>query len=105
MSDPRTILAGVRERFVESLKDASHVVMFENMEAALADNPVMVAALTAVLDLHQPELHCNNAGHTSPDVECPECAEYCTADAEQYPCPTTTAITAALDADTTTREE
>ena len=50
MSDPRMTLAGVQERFVESLKDANHVVMFDNMDAALADIPVIVAALTAALD-------------------------------------------------------
>ena len=87
MSDPRTILAGVRERFVESLKDASHVVMFENMDAALADNPVMIAALTAVMDIHVSE-PCE-----------PECGQrnLCAACWDDYPCPTVQAITDALE--------
>ena len=54
-------------------------------------------ALEAVRELHQPEPYCNNAGHTNPDVECPECAEFCTADEELYPCRTITDLTAALE--------
>ena len=54
-------------------------------------------ALDAVLELHQPEPHCNNVRHTNPDVECPECAEYCTADGELCPCRTVTVLTAPLE--------
>ena len=62
-------------------------------------------ALEAVMELHQSEPHCNNVRHTNPDAGCPECAEYCTVDGELYPCRTITALTAALDANTTTRED
>lgn len=59
--------------------------------------PALLAAVEAVRELHQPELYCNNAGHTNPDVECPECVEFCTADEYLYPCPTITTLTAALE--------
>lgn len=69
----------------------------EFIAASRTDLPALLAGVEAVRELHQPEPYCNNAGHTNPDVECPECAEYCTADGEQYPCRTITALTDALE--------
>ena len=77
----------------------------EFIAASRTDLPALLAAVEAVRELHQSEPHCNNVRHTNPDVQCPECAEFCTADGELYPCPTITAITDALDASTTTRED
>ena len=77
----------------------------EFIAASRTDLPALLAAVEAVMELHQPELYCNNAGHTNPDVACPECVEFCTADEYLYPCPTITALTDALDALDTTRED
>ena len=68
----------------------------EFIAASRTDLPALLATVEAVRELHQPELYCNNAGHTNPDVECPECVEFCTADEYLYPCPTITALTDAL---------
>ena len=61
------------------------------------DLPDFLAAVEAVMALHQPELHCNNPRHTNPDVGCPECAEFCTADGDLYPCRTITDLATALE--------
>ena len=87
-----TRLAEIRARVDAARK---HPVAHATVAKVIA--PALLAGVEAVRELHQPEPYCNNPRHTNPDVGCPECAEYCTADGELYPCRTVTVLTAPLE--------
>ncbi len=94
MSTARDYLTAVQQRAVEQRHDR-HLLGTPETQAE-KDRAALVAALTAVLDLHREEVSCGNPRHTNFDVGCPECLVVCDSCGEIYPCPTVRAITAEL---------
>lgn len=69
------------------------------LRAAPIAVPALVAAVRAVLDLHDPregEWSCGNPVHTNPDIGCPDCGLACRTCGESVPCPEWLAVTDAL---------
>lgn len=67
----------------------------DNWERAVAAEEALdeaLAAIERVRELHQGEWLCINAGHTNPDIECPDCAEVCTICHQDMPCDTIRAL-------------
>jgi hypothetical protein len=95
MTTARDYLAAVQQRAdaatPQAVRDEPWIA-----QALAADSTVLAAAFTEVLDLHKAYVSCGNPQHTNFEVECPECADYCEACGEVYPCPTFAVITDAL---------
>ena len=71
---------------------------------ARTDLPALLAAVEAVLELHDMGEACPDCG-AGPRTICECGATDCQGCSEEWPCPTVRALTAALEANTTTRED